>query len=236
MSTELVVLDDDYCPYSCPHSDYPGIYKEVILRTFPPPEFSLTFISLPWPRAKQAAIDGNLDIIPTAGGYNWHPQWAYSSTPILTDQVCFFGQTESSWRYQGANSLKGFTLGLIDKYQYPSPIDEMRINKHISIQLVTDASTNPTERLTKMLLAQRIDLLPLLKFPTKNFLKKMQWQTRIRNLGCLPDKFSEYTAISFKTPNYKQLLRRFDQQLHALKENGELNNIYIRYGIPKDNY
>jgi ABC-type amino acid transport substrate-binding protein len=146
----------DWCPYTCPSEEQPGIVVEYLQHILTPYNIMLDVNYLPWSRALKEVDNGNISGLVTAVPSE-APHLLFTSTETMDYNVCLYSRTSSSLKYTGVSSLKNHALGAALDYSYDEEIDAyIKENKRSNhIELIT--GDKKVFRLTSMLLSKRID-------------------------------------------------------------------------------
>lgn len=217
-SQPLTLGAADWCPYSCPDTERPGIVTEYLTWLLAKRDIQLQVEVIPWSRAVAAARNGQLDglltLVPGEA-----PDVPMTTTPTMSHQNCFYTRTDANWTYQSTADLNNIRLGAITDYGYGEPLDGY-IQRHLSdrqrIQLLS--GSNPDQRLNSMLNSQRIDAFVSDAYVTG-------WQQRqaeatsptLREAGCLP-AMPFYAGISRQYAQHNELIDWLNAELN-LPEN-----------------
>lgn len=146
----------DWCPYTCPSEEQPGIVVEYLQHVLAPYNIILDVNYLPWSRAVNEVNNGKVSGLVTAVPSE-APHLIFTSRETMNYNVCLYSRTSSSLLYTGISSLKNHILGATLDYSYDEEIDAyIKDNKSSGrVELITD--DKKVFRLTSMLLSKRID-------------------------------------------------------------------------------
>ena len=238
---QLTFAATHWCPYSCApdnpagsdHSNHkPGIISEYLTQLLGDNGIQLNIRFLPWSRAlaeaNNGAVDGLLTVVPEESGILLMPE-----VPITRYQDCFFVPPESSWQYQGKESLPSVRLAYIQDYGYNEPLHSYIQNTDNAANLFEVSGAEPSRRLVRLVQAGRADALIEEKRVTRWAQHQHQQQQRektvaLKQAGCLESK-PFYVAISPQHSQAKQLIQLFNTLLSRPEHTAELQQYIDQY-------
>jgi polar amino acid transport system substrate-binding protein len=155
---ELHLGATQWCPYTCEKTPEQGILTAYVTALLAKQNINVTITFGPWTRITKSVQAGELDGLVTQTRSEAPEQWT-TQIPIILHQNCFYTRSDSTWRYQGIDSLKSLRLGIVDNYGYEDKLDlylQSQKNKNSEVTAITGEDL--TIRLYKMLQAKRLDL------------------------------------------------------------------------------
>lgn len=218
----------DWCPYTCPSKEEPGIVVEYFRNILAPYGITLDIRYLPWNRAIREVNIGSVAGLTTAVPSE-APDLQFTSVATMDYSVCLYSRESSNWQYSEPSSLKGNILGAALNYSYGESIDAY-INENIDNGAITFiAGDKKIFRYASMLRSNRIDAfigdMYVTGWGAKNENIDMQ-QIKINH--CL-QKTPFYMALNPELLWSKELINLLDQEL-SKEENSEiLSEIIYRY-------
>ena len=228
---------DDWCPYSClddqeeePHSKRPGYFAEILRAIYIPLGFEPEFAVRPWTRALEETRHGILDAA-LAPAMSEAPDMVFPEEEIGLLGWCFYTRSDDSWTYDGVNSLKSRTLGILVDNHFGDEVTAY-INAHAQdlerIQGIT--GLDYLAQNTSKLIAGRIDTMLEEPASTDYHLFKSNLFNELRRAGCLESQ-KMFVAFSSANPRSGEYAKMFAQGMRRLRSTGELEEILSHYGM-----
>ena len=230
LPTHIALASTDWCPYACETATAQhGIVYDYITQVLKQQDIAVDIRFYPWSRAIGLAnigdtIHGLLTAVKAEA-----PNLLFTTTPIMSYQICFFSKPKKNWMYEGVDSLAGMRIGVISGYGYGSPLDEY-INDPANRQFISTINgNNGVSRLISQLHIERIETF----VEDKNV---VQWTTRQYHLNtrslkpsnCLSDN-PFYLAIHTDLPGSQELITLLNRELAAPNNIALLNKITQQY-------
>ncbi|MEN9465377.1 MAG: hypothetical protein RL217_1558 [Pseudomonadota bacterium] len=228
---ELHLGATQWCPYTCEKTPEQGILTAYVTALLAKQNINVTITFGPWTRITKSVQAGELDGLVTQTRSEAPEQWT-TQIPIILHQNCFYTRSDSTWRYQGIDSLKSLRLGIVDNYGYEDKLDlylQSQKNKNSEVTAITGEDL--TIRLYKMLQAKRLDLYLSNDLVNDWELKQHQVQEPVREAGCAGSE-AIYFSLHPRTANAKEILKRFDQEQEK-PENQKFKNDLIKKYLSK---
>jgi polar amino acid transport system substrate-binding protein len=160
LPTEIKLASTNWCPYTCLNSDkMPGIVNEYVSALLKREGTKTTIDVFPWSRAislvrKGDVYQGLLTAVPEEA-----PDLLFTTTPIMTYQVCVYTRHNSKWIYQmdrEGRNLKG-VVGVIANYGYGGEIGALISRFRDNGKIHEAKGVRPLSSILKMVQAHRID-------------------------------------------------------------------------------
>lgn len=222
----ISILCEEWKNYT--NSDGTGAYWEVIKRVYEPLDIKVETQTLPWSRAKQMVKNRHADAYlgdyfsDDHGDDYLYPNWHISiEDPVI---VVFKEKFEPQWTRYNINALSGKKVSWIRGYGFDSHF----LNK-VSVIPVTVGDIQQALELLRM---DRIDFFLDYRshIDLLNIKHKRIYKEKIAKLG------EKLFVVFSNTPRSETLLEIFDRRMHALSKSGEIEQIYIKYGLTAEKF
>ncbi len=233
MADVITIRADEWFPYNGhPKADLPGYGIEITREIFEKKGHSIEYRTINWARAVKMTMAGQYNgVIGAATGDI--PQAIFPEEPIGNSLNVYFVKKDSKWKYEGFDSLKTVSLGIIKGYSYGEAIDTyiQTVSDPIQVQVVT--GDTPLNLNIKKLLAGRIDVIVEDQnvFQAKVIEMKVADQIRLAGIGNYDKLHNLYVAFSPKDPKSEEYARIFDKGIRKLRTSGRLQEILDKYGL-----
>lgn len=227
----LRIAQIDWCPEICPAETRQGYVVELIEAAFEDSDFRLEYTTYPWSRALVATRTG-LDIAVIAPAKKEAPDLIYPQYPVGTQRACFYTRANSDWRYTGADSLKGLSLGLPTDMSLEELQDYVVENKEqFHFQSITDRYVVLSIR---MLVTGRLDAFGFTENAVLYRLEKDGIKTKIRQAGCVSEApvYLAFSPTSKHAADRAEAMALFDARMAEMIASGRAANIRARYNLP----
>lgn len=137
---------------------------------------------------------------------------------VLGNDVLFYRKERN---YKNRKNLKGLKIGVVIGYIYPSGFW-----KDVS-QSEIDNTASDTYQLLKKVLAGRVDMVIVDKRVGSYILKRMG---RFNEISYIPKGYNREYSIAFsKKPENKVIIKKFQNGLKKIKQNGKYQKILNKY-------
>jgi len=230
---------DDFCPYTCLELNRPGFLVEAVRLILERAGSELIVTRGSWTRLQMLSAQGKIDILGPLTPFIIE-KMKITATQILggSFQGGFIVRRDSTWRYDGVQSLDGLKIGGIKDYSYPPNLMEYFKVAQLQSRYVELIGEDANRRLVQMLAKKRIDTIPMLydvfwyhamvlKLPADHF----------KSAGevMLPPDRNAYRLGVFTVDKKKReaLIETLDQGFLNLKKDGTLQKIMANYGLPE---
>ena len=115
---DIILVADPWCPYNCGCNDKnPGYMVEIARTVFERYGHTVRYFNVPWARAIYGTREGQYDGIIGAGPTET-PDFVFPDIELGIARHTFYVKNGNPWRYDGLDSLKTVTLGVIKNYSY----------------------------------------------------------------------------------------------------------------------
>lgn len=227
----LKVAADPWCPYTCDKSSGKSGYLIDVLETiFIKAGHKIDYQVLAWPKVLNDTRKGDLNAAVGAGETD-KEGLLFTKQSLVKSQSCFFVKSNSNWKFEGIESLKKITLGIIQGYTFEPKIDEYIASAGNKV----DAANvdNSLEANLKKLAAGRIDAY-LEDVNVVDYAKNANSAYRdFKSTGCL-DATPLFIGFSAKNTNSNNYIEILEKGITELKAKGELKKIAGKYSINLD--
>ncbi|MDX1692578.1 MAG: ABC transporter substrate-binding protein, partial [Ketobacteraceae bacterium] len=159
------------------------------------------------------------------------PDFVFPEEPWGFDQVNFYVRKGTAWRYQGLDSLRGMTVGLIGGYAYEPEFNKLVSRKDSGTQFQIINENNALELNIRKLLMGRIAATLESVYVMNAKLKQLGLEDVIESAGVLTRGEPMYIACTPEKASSRQYVRWIDQGTRRLRNNGGLQKILARYGL-----
>ena len=115
---DIILVADPWCPFNCGRNDEnPGYMVEIAKYVFEQHGHTVKYFNVPWARAIYGTREGQYDGIIGAGRTET-PDFVFPDIELGLARHTFYVKKGNPWRYDGLDSLKTITLGVIKNYSY----------------------------------------------------------------------------------------------------------------------
>lgn len=213
-----------------PGSDKPGYMVEIAQAAFKTGGHSVDYATLPWERTLKMVREGQFDC--AIGAYKEDaPDFVYPDEPLGMDQSFFWVKRDDAWRFQGHDSLKGRSLGLVGGYAYDEDFSKFLEANKATVNVQTVNADNALEQNIKKLLAGRVQTLVESPAVMDAKLADMKLSGQAIPAGALTEPVPMYIACSPAKDSSKEYARLLSEGVRRLRASGELKAILEKYGL-----
>ncbi len=230
----FIVSYDPWCPHTCEKgAKLEGVYIDAIKTIYTNSGFNPAFQQINWSRALEETRIGKSSAV--AGALKADaPDFIFGKLSINNQHSCFYVKSNSKWSYKGVASLKSKKVGSVQNYTYGEPFDSAT---KAELKDVTDeiSGEDTAMRLLQKLLLGRNEIIIEDESVVSYTIQKMKTAgikevDQIKNAGCL-SAVPLFVAFSPKISNSKKLLEIWENGIQKLKNSGELDRIFKKYGL-----
>jgi polar amino acid transport system substrate-binding protein len=223
---KLVLAATEYPPYYGEALPNGGPVTELTLAALRKAGYEVEVRFLPWVRALRQGQLGQVDGLVGV----WHSAEREASflfsQPVVANRIvlCKRSDREAPARFADFGSLKPYTVGVVRGYADPPGL--------AAAQIRTEAVNDDLQNLRK-LLAGHIDLV-LIDSRVGRYLLNKHLPASAAAVQCLQPAVQEhpqYLVVSRHTPDGRQIVAAFNEQLKALQESGEYAEIAAKWGF-----
>ncbi|MDQ3234119.1 MAG: transporter substrate-binding domain-containing protein, partial [Pseudobdellovibrionaceae bacterium] len=189
-----------------------------------------------WPRIKSMAKKGGLDLILPVNQLETKELGIQrTQQSVGSSEAAYFVHKDSSWAFQGIESLKSQMIGTIQGYTYPAPLSTLLADpQHKKMQIIL-ASDQGNQRQIKMLASARVSVVPSERLVFWYMAHTLLLAHNFKEAGVLEmprDLAQFYIGVAAKQqPLAQDLLKWLDQGLEDIKRNRKLDDILKSYGL-----
>lgn len=228
------LASDDWCPFVCAKDGkiIDGYLVDATTRAMTLMGFHVEPIFLPLNRAIREAIDGEIDgvLAPPVDDR------LRLSAPIAYSRACFYTRVGETWTYQGPDSLKGRTIGVIDDYGYDNGtmdayVASNRTNRHA---LEFSFGDNAGATNIKKLLHGRFRILLEHEAVVARLTRTLGVHEQMRTAGCLASSLPLTIGFSPRDSRSTSWIRALAEGLKKMDSSGESKALRARYDIPAE--
>ncbi len=227
----LTFASDPWPPYAgTAGAEQEGYILDVLREIYEPLDYRVRFVNKPWSRCIAEVRSGKLTGL---AGCDVHeaPDLVYPRRTIGSTQPTFFVRKDSSWRYEGVESLSSIRLGAIQDYTYERSVD-VYIRQHQGTDRVLLAKGNDAlQQLIGHLRAGRIDTFVETAPVVRAVLHASDGEVNgIISAGEAPG-LDLFVPFSPRLPEARRYAQLFDKGIDQLRSNGRLAEILASYGL-----
>ncbi len=228
---EIVFVGDLWPPFNAePLSEDEGYLIDIVREIFEGEGHTVKYSVRPWTRAIMEVKAGTFNAL--LGPFKSEaPGFIFPKEEIGASTLSFYTKADSTWIFNGIDSLKEVRLGVIQDYNYRPWLQEYRTSHPENFVVMPGEKAIETN--IKMLLNGRIDVIPtnmnsfLYRAKTGGYLDKIRFAGR-DNIG---ESQKIYIAFS---PNHNSSNKYADilsTGLIEMRASGRLQQILAKYGL-----
>ncbi|EAT11321.1 transporter substrate-binding domain-containing protein [Bermanella marisrubri] len=214
-----------------PAADKPGYMIELAKAVFEPKGIKVDYQIMPWSRSIDLVREGRFDCV--VGAYKSDTRdFIFPEQHWGLDRPQFFIAEEDNWRFNGdLSDLANRKVGIIADYFYEEAFDAYaQDHKGLNFQFMT--GSDPLKKNIEKFLARRIDTVLESQLVMKAKLKQMGLVGYLKSAGNLIPPVAMYIACSPALESSKQYVKWVDETTKAMKQDGRLERLLDRYGVP----
>ncbi len=221
----ITAASDPWPPFMDPNSPTQGLSMEIVRAAFATQGYEVTMEFMPWARAEDGVKAGTYDILPNTWMTEARKAYLLYSEPYAENQLKFVKRKGDAFEFQGMESLKGKTVGIIKDYGYG---EAFMNNPDFKRDPVPDLLTN-----VKKLVAERIDLTLEDEIVARNAITTAD-PALLDQIEFTQNALSEnrlHVTSGLKNPRCQEIVDAFNKGLAEIKANGTFDEIFARYGL-----
>lgn len=208
-----------------PESATQGLISEIARAALHSQGYDLQVTFVPWARAMDMIKNKRADLLIGAWYTEERNVYLQYSKPIFSSEIRFIKAKNSTFNYEGINSLQGKRIGTILGYQYETAFLQAKSVERIESDSLLNNIRN--------LIAGRIDLTLDDHYVMRFMLDRHipSWQDRISFVdNPLTDK-EVFLAANRSNPEHQALINAFNTGLKKLKKSGRYQEIISSYQL-----
>ncbi|WP_227515450.1 substrate-binding periplasmic protein [Marinobacter salinus] len=232
---KITIAADPWCPHNCDAgADREGYMIDIAREAFALAELDIVYVNMSWARALQQASDGYIDAV--VGAFVGDaPEFVFPDEPTGYSQIFLYTHPDSSWTWQGAESLRHQTLLAINGYSYSPELDNyITAHQNNPEQVWIISGPSPLDRAIELLHQGRSDVFPEDRHVMTWELNLLGQRNALRVAGQLK-KAPVYIAFSPANPAASELASLLSEGTRKLQRSGRLEQILARYGLSWSN-
>ncbi len=219
LAEKLVVVADEWPPFSGERLPNKGISPHIIKTVLEKAGYEIDIKILPWARIMHGSKNGEFDIIGSLFySEELLPYMDYSDSYYDTD-IVFVKKKGSNISYKDLDSLRPYKIAVGDGFLYEPEFDQANyLNKVVAtttlqcIQLVAFGRADIT-----------LDSIDVLKYTIENDAKEVK-----SDLEYIPKKLTTqplYMAVNNQLKNHKKIIDDFAKTLRLMKKDGSYHKL-----------
>jgi|TARA_B110000116_G_C16797647_1_gene567876 polar amino acid transport system substrate-binding protein len=231
MAETVSIRADQWLPFNgMPDSSDPGYMIELADIILSDHGLTMDYKPMLWLRSLEAVRKGKIDCV--VGAFiDDAPDFIFPEESWGYSVDTFYVKNDSTWNYDGIESLRDVKLGIIGGYAY-SPELDVYIEKYRSTAKIHSINTNNAlENHIKMLANGRVDVVVEIDVVMEAKLEKMGASDKIRTAGTTQNPGNLYIACSPVKDSSKKYAQLFSAGIQKLRLSGELSVILAKYGL-----
>ena len=224
-SIELTAVGDPWPVLLNPNSQQQGLLVEIVRKAYKTQGYDLKIKFVPWSRAMVMIQKKQADLLIGAWYTDERNDYLLYSDIIFASAIRFIKPRNSTFEYQGLESLKGKRIGTILSYQYNKEfLSDIGIKRITSDSLLNNIHN---------LLAGRIDLTLDDHYVVKYMLDKhvVNWEKELSLVEEPLTSKNLYLAANRSNPKYKAIIEAFNLGLAQLKKEQRYDKIIDSYDL-----
>ncbi len=214
----IVMTSGDWPPYISDTFKFGGFGSKVATEAFALAGIEVDYVYMPWKRGLASVRSGQYE-----GALGWsrtkeREQDLYYSDPIFTHQTVFFHRKDTSFDWEKINDVASMNIGATLGYSY---YDLLRPYVRAGEGKLDEAPTDEMNLLK--LAAKRIDIFPCSKAVGYYLLRTRLLPGIADGITHHPKPLMDkpvHIVISRKVKDGAEIIRRFNEGLAKLRENG----------------
>lgn len=227
----LTFCSDPWMPYAGEAgSPKEGYVVDLLRAIFTPQGFEVRYQTYPWSRCIEETRQGQVLGILCAERQE-APDFTFPQEPVGVNQPAFFTRPGSDWTFTGIPSLEMIRLGAVQDYFYADDLEEyIRLHRE-SDRLILTKGTDALEHLFALLADGSIEALVENALVVRYHQALATAPIPLREAGSIAGGGFLFVAFSPRDPRARDMARRFDEGIRALRSNGRLDQILQEAGV-----
>ena len=225
----ISIRADEWFPMNGePDSGNEGYMIDLAREIFGAAGHKVDYKLMPWERAVNSVRAGKFDCV--VGAYPEDaPDFKFPTENWGIDSTGYFVRPDSTWTFNGYDSLLTQKVGVISGYAYGDEVDELIKSRG---DVFKAASGNDAlEKNFKKLTGKRLDLVIESIAVGNAKIKEMNLTGKIKLGGKDPSEEPIYIACSPAKATSAAYIKLVDEGTRALRASGKLQQIMSKYGL-----
>lgn len=224
LQAEIVTAAQDPWPPFVQEGKDPGLSVEIAQQALKTQGYELRMRIMPWSRAMNEVKNANVDMIISAWKTDERTKFLRYSQPYATNQIKFITLANSTFEYNGLDSLSGKSVGVARGYGYG---DEFNAAKNFKRPIANDLIANLQKVATK-----RIDMTLEDEIVAKATMAAEGLDVnKFRFTKNALSSNDVYVVSGLSNSRSEKLIAAFDKGLAIIKSNGTFDKIMKKYGV-----
>lgn len=227
----ITIAADPWMPFTGDGTEYNGLLLDIATEIFAEAGHTVEYVILPWSRAITSTRTGKYNAI--AGCYQSEaPDFIFPDEEQGLGTNNLFVQNSSTWNYNGINSFKTVTLGIIQDYSYGEDLDAyIEENKRNSSLISIATGDNALETLIKQLNGGRIDVMIEDKLVAQFNIASLGYADNLKTIAVVSDPEQLWIGFSPANPKSGEYARILSEGMVKFRNDGRLKTILDKYGL-----
>ncbi len=231
----ISIRGDIWCPYNCAPTDPkgPGFMIEAGRIIFERAGHQIDYQLLNWARSLKMVREGRYNAVVGAGEGD-APDFIFPELALGYARNGFFTRKGHRWQFQGIDSLKSVTVGIINDYSYGPEFNAYLQAEPHSEQVQVVSGDNALELNIRKLLAGRIEVIIENQYVFLHRIRLLGLSDKVRfagHDGTRGPVNHVYIAFSPALESSREYARILSQGIRRLRQSGELDRILAKYGL-----
>ncbi|NRB40435.1 MAG: transporter substrate-binding domain-containing protein [Pseudomonadales bacterium] len=233
MADTISLRADSWYPFNAdPHSKKPGYMIEIARMAWQEAGHKVDYQLMDWDQSLSQVQSGEVNCI-VGVLKSEAPDLIFPKLELGSSDIAFFAKSFTyDWKFNGVDSFKNMSIGVVEDYNYSQEIDQYIKENAESNKVLVANGEQPLRDLINSLEAGKIDLV--LENPSvfKAQARKMKSSLKYEKLAMLGEAERLYIACSGK--NKKQshgYVNLIDKKISELRSQKKLKRLLYRYGL-----
>ena len=231
MAETVSIRADQWLPFNgIADSSHPGYMIELAEIILSDHGLAMDYKPMLWLRSVEAVRKGSIDCV--VGAFiDDAPDFVFPDESWGYSVDTFYVKNNSTWNYEGIESLRGMQLGVVGGYAYSPELDVYIDNNKSTTKIHSINTNNALENHIKMLANGRVDVVVEIDVVMEAKLEEMGASDKIRAAGTTQSPGHLYIACSPAKESSKRYTQLFSEGIQKLRSSGELSVILAKYGL-----
>lgn len=228
----ITMRADSWYPFNGePGAKKLGYMIEVAQKAFEGAGHKLDYQLMDWDESVVQVQQGKIACIPGILKSE-APDLIYPELRLGSSDIGFFAKSfKLDWKYDGVDSFKGLTIGVVEDYSYDTNIDAYIKQFSNSKQVFVASGEEPLATLITKLEQGEIDLVLENASVFIAQSRKMKGRLKFEQVDALGDAEDLFIACSANNDKSKLYVKLLDKTLAEMRSSGELKKLLKKYGL-----